>query len=190
MFWLLSYSYQFGWTTLFGLNMEIKITNSLFLPEPTTEVTPQAPSPLPFFLKPRTTSSSSRPALPSHPPQPLSALLQSGLPWCSRARREQGALWGEQLRPGEEPQAQLPPPRTDRVQLARFCSTESRGCSVHPRTVVHQTRPEWTHLYTCLPHQDAKPQRPEGDRAVKLPNHTTSNMASSWKHLQDADIVL
>lgn len=153
----------------------IRSTVSLFLTtESTTQVTPQAPSPLTFFLKSRTaaSSSSSRPALPSPPPQPPSAPVQSGLLWGSRARRQQGAPRGEQLRPGQKPQGQLSPPWTDRVQLACVCFTAGGGCSVHPRTAWHQTRAEWTHFYPSLPHQDAKPQRPEGDSAVNPPQTT------------------
>ncbi|KAG7215264.1 hypothetical protein INR49_022641 [Caranx melampygus] len=67
---------------------------------------------LTFILQSRTasSSSSSRPALPSPPPQSPAALLQTRLPRGSRPRREQGALRGERCRPAQEPQAQLPPP--------------------------------------------------------------------------------
>ena len=173
----------------------ISVYLSLFWPEPTTQVTSQAPSPLSFFLKPRTapSSSSSRPALPTTPPKPASALLQSGLPWQPSARREQGALRGEQFLPGQEPQGQLPPPRADWVQLACVCFAAGGGCTVHPWAAGHQTWAERTHLYPRFSHQDAKSQWPEGDRAVNpppSPNHTTSNTAPSWKHLSDADIVV
>ncbi|KAG7215271.1 hypothetical protein INR49_022637 [Caranx melampygus] len=103
----------------------------------------------------------------SKPPSPIpSSPPPTRLPRGSRPRREQGALRGERAAPkSRKPSYPLPGQIESSWQRVGPCSGLRAPSSL--RSSWASTGTERTHVYPGLPHQDAKPQRPEGDCALK-----------------------